>query len=118
MDQGYLSPVISKGGLKQIDLSNVKKRGGEFNESDLAMAASDPELVAATVAEIIALGQDRKSWLLFASGVDHARMLADGIEAEGYSCEVVTGEDTQADRASRIARFKAGQIRCLSLIHI
>ena len=113
MDQGYLSPVISKGGLKQIDLSNVKKRGGEFNESDLAMAASDPELVAATVAEIIALGQDRKSWLLFASGVDHARMLADGIEAEGYSCEVVTGEDTQADRASRIARFKAGKIRCL-----
>ena len=76
MDQGYLSPVISKGGLKQIDLSNVKKRGGEFNESDLAMAASDPELVAATVAEIISLGQDRKSWLLFASGVDHARMLA------------------------------------------
>ena len=113
MDQGYLSPVISKGGLKQIDLSNVKKRGGEFNESDLAMAASDPELVAATIAEIIALGQDRKSWLLFASGVDHARMLADGIEAEGYSCEVVTGEDTQADRASRIARFKAGKIRCL-----
>lgn len=113
MDEGYLSPVISKGGLKQIDLSNVKKRGGEFNESDLATAASDPELVAATVKEIVTLGAYRKSWLLFASGVEHAQMLAEGIKAEGHSCEVVTGEDSQSDRASRIARFKAGKIRCL-----
>jgi DNA repair protein RadD len=28
MEQGYLSPVISKGGMRQIDLTNVKKRGG------------------------------------------------------------------------------------------
>jgi len=48
MEQGYLSPVISKGGLNQIDLTNVKKRGGEFIESDLATAASDTELVRKT----------------------------------------------------------------------
>ena len=56
MDQGYLAPVISKGGLEQIDLTNVKKRGGEFVESDLAIAASDPELVRKTVEEIVTLG--------------------------------------------------------------
>jgi superfamily II DNA or RNA helicase len=32
MDQGYLSPVISKGGIKQINLEGVGKRGGEFIE--------------------------------------------------------------------------------------
>jgi len=113
MDQGYLSPVISKGGLKQIDLSNVKKRGGEFVERDLAMAASDPELVAATVKEIVTVGADRKSWLLFASGIEHAQMLADGVREYGHTCEVVTGEDPPRERASKIERFKRGDVRCL-----
>ena len=113
MDQGYLSPVISKGGLKQIDLSNVKKRGGEFVEADLAVAASDPELVAATVAEIVELGVDRKSWLLFSSGVAHAEMLAEGMRGHGISCDVVTGADPAKERSGKIERFKAGQTRCL-----
>lgn len=113
MDQGYLSPIISKGGLKQIDLTNVKKRGGEFVESDLAMAASDPELVKATVSEIVELGADRKSWLLFSSGVAHAEMLAEGIASHGISCDVVTGADPAKQRDEKIARFKAGQTRCL-----
>lgn len=113
MDDGYLSPVISKGGAKQIDLTNVGKRGGEFIESELAIAASDPELVAATVAEICELGADRKSWLIFGSGIKHAQMLADGIEAEGYSVEVVTGQDDMKDRASKIDRFRRGEVRAL-----
>ena len=71
----------SKGGLNQIDLTNVKKRGGEFIESDLATAASDPELVRKTVAEIVELSADRKSWLVFSSGVNHAYMLKDEFEA-------------------------------------
>ena len=61
IDQGYLSPVVSKGAKAKIDLSNVGMRGGEFIESQLAVAASDPELVKATVAEIVTLGADRKS---------------------------------------------------------
>lgn len=113
MDEGYLSPVISKGGAKQIDLTNVGKRGGEFIESELAIAASDPELVAATVAEICELGADRKSWLIFGSGIKHANMLAAGIEAEGYSVEVVTGQDDMKDRASKIDRFRRGEVRAL-----
>jgi len=113
MDDGYLSPVISKGGAKQIDLTNVGKRGGEFIESELAIAASDPELVAATVAEICELGADRKSWLIFGSGIKHANMLADGIEAEGYSVEVVTGQDDMKGRADKIERFRRGEIRAL-----
>ena len=45
MDDGFLAPLVSKGAAAKIDLTNVGKRGGEFIESQLAMAASDPELV-------------------------------------------------------------------------
>jgi len=118
MDQGYLAPVISRGGLQQIDLTNVKKRGGEFVESDLATAASDPVLVKNTVEEIVALGADRKSWLIFASGIEHANMLEDAFFDHMINAEVLTGEDSQKDRASKIERFKNGSLRCLVNVNV
>ena len=118
MEQGYLSPVISKGGLNQIDLTNVKKRGGEFIESDLATAASDPELVRKTVEEIVELSEDRKSWLVFSSGVNHAYMLKDEFEAHDIDVGVVTGSDSSAVREKTIADFKSGNLKCLINVNV
>jgi DNA repair protein RadD len=118
MEQGYLSPVISKGGMRQIDLTNVKKRGGEFVEHDLAVAASDPELVNATVEEIVRLGANRKSWLVFASGINHAGMLKDQFEVHGIEVDLVTGEDGKNKRNSTLAKFKSGQTRCLINVNV
>ena len=118
MEQGYLSPVISKGGLNQIDLTGVGKRGGEFIESQLATAASDPELVAATVNEIVELGEDRKSWLIFSSGIKHARMLLEEFESHGISVDAVTGEDSKKVRDQTIADFKSGKLRCLINVNV
>ena len=118
IDKGYLSPVVSKRGKREIDLTNVGKRGGEFIESQLAMAASDPELVKATVAEIVDLGRDRKSWLIFASGVDHAGMIRDEMQEHGIDCEIITGGTAKTDRKERIEDFKAGRLRCLININV
>jgi DNA repair protein RadD len=118
MEQGYLSTVISKGGMKQIDLSNVHMRGGEFIESELATAASDPELVKATVAEIVRLGKDRKSWLIFGSGVNHAELLEAEFRSHGIGCAIVTGADEMKDRDSRVEAFKRGALRCLINVNV
>ena len=118
MDQGYLSTVISKGGAKKIDLTNVHMRGGEYIEAELASAASDPELVRATVAEIADLGADRKAWLIFASGVDHAGLLAQGFADLGVKAEVVTGADGMADRDAKINAFKRGELKCLINVNV
>ena len=113
MDDGYLSPVISKGSLNKIDLTNVKMRGGEFNETDLATAASDPALVEATVKEIVALGESRKAWLIFASGLGHADMIRNAFAAHGFDIEVVSGEDPMNERTAKIEAFKRGDRRGL-----
>lgn len=113
MDEGYLSPVISKGGARKIDLTNVGKRGGEFIESELAIAASDPELVKATVREIVEYGHDRKAWLIFASGLKHADMLREELETYGVSVDVVAGDDASKQRDDKIAKFKSGRLRAL-----
>ena len=118
MDQGYLSPVISKGGLKQIDLTGVGKRGGEFIESELATAASDPELIESTVKEVVKLASDRKSWLVFSSGVNHAHLLADEFDRHGIDVGVVTGSDSSAVREKTIADFKSGKLKCLINVNV
>ena len=118
MEQGYLSAVISKGGVKQIDLTGVGKRGGEFIESELATAASDPELVKSTVEEIVRLGTDRKSWLVFSSGVNHAYMLKDEFEVHDIDVGVVVGSDSSAVREKTIADFKSGKLRCLINVNV
>lgn len=106
---GYLVPVISKGGLKSIDLSKVHMVAGEYNQGELACAADDPALVEAAVEEIKRYGADRKSWLIFATGVDHARHISDLIPGS----EVVTGDTPKAERADLISRFRSGKLRCL-----
>lgn len=115
---GWLAPVIARGGEKEIDLSNVHKRGGEYIESELAAAASDPELVRSVVDEICTLGEWRKSWLIFASGVDHANMLLEGFKTKGIACDIVTGETPSADRKRIVEDFKAGRLRCLVNVNV
>jgi len=118
MEQGFLAPVISKSGVKTIDLSNVGKRGGEYIESELAKAASDPELVTETVAEIVRYGAERKAWLVFACGVNHAELLRAEFETHGIEADVVTGADGMSARAEKIERLRRGGSKCLINVNV
>lgn len=118
MEQRFLAPVISKSGVKTIDLSNVGKRGGEYIESELAKAASDPELVTETVAEIVRYGAERKAWLVFACGVNHAELLRAEFEMHGIEADVVTGADGMSARAEKIDRFRRGESKCLINVNV
>lgn len=118
MEQGFLAPVVSKAGARKIDLSEVGHRGGEFIESELAKAASDPELVRETVAEIVQYGADRKAWLIFACGVIHANMIRDEFQAHGIEAHVVTGADGMTERAEKIERFRRGAYKCLINVNV
>ena len=115
---GYLAPLVAKQPRKVIDLSGVKKRGGEYIESQLAAAASDPALVEAAVAEIVEHGATRKSWLIFASGVAHAELLREEFKNHDIESVIITGGTAKKQRQEDIARFKAGEIRCLINVNV
>ena len=77
IDEKYLVPLISKGGgAAKINLSGVKIQGHEYNQTDLAYAADDPELIRLAVNEIVECGKDRKSWLVFTCGLAHSEHVA------------------------------------------
>jgi DNA repair protein RadD len=112
IDDGYLSPLVSKAGLSEVDVSNVAKRGGEFVPGALEAAADS--ITAEAVSELVRFGQDRRSWLVFCSGVGNAARTRDAIRAHGISCEMVSGETPLGERDMILRRFKAGEIRALT----
>lgn len=115
---GYLCEVVSRGGVRKIDTTGVRIRGGEYVASELARVADDPDVTSAAVAEIVECGQDRRGWMIFAAGVDHAHHVAEAIRGHGISCDVVTGDMGQGERERKIAAFKAQQIRCLVSVEV
>jgi DNA repair protein RadD len=110
---GWLSPLSSKATKTTIDVLDVGRRGGEFIAGELEAAADDETKIAAACDEIVALGADRKCWLVFCCGISHAMHVRDALCARGVSCEAVFGETPQDERERIIAVFRAGTIRCL-----
>lgn len=114
IDDGWLSPLVSKRGATEIDVSSVAKRGGEFVSGALEAASDNDAITRAAVAEIISLGADRRSWLAFCAGVKHAHHVREEFRRQGVSCEVISGETHPGDRARFIDDFRAGRLRCLT----
>jgi DNA repair protein RadD len=114
IDQGYLSPLVSKQPATQLDVSKVGTRAGDFIARDLAAAVDQDAITRAVVTEIIDYGKDRKSWLAFCSGVDHARHVAEEFRRRGITCRTIFGDTPKDERDAIIAAFKRGEIRALA----
>lgn len=111
---GYLCPLRSLAGKASINVAGVSTRGGEFIAGALEQRVDAPEATAAIVAESVELAGDRKKWLIFAAGVQHAEHLAEAFTAAGIPTQAVHGTLSAAERATRLAAFKAGELRALT----
>lgn len=114
IDAGFLSPLISKQPATRLDVSKVGTRAGDFIARDLAAAVDQDATTRAAVTEIITHGKDRKSWLAFCSGVDHARHVAEEFARQGITCRTIFGDTPKEERDAIIAAFKRGEIRALA----
>jgi len=114
IQQGYLCPVVPKQTETQLDVGGVGTRGGEFIAKDLEAAVDRDEVTSAAVVEIVQHGEGRGSWLVFCSGVAHARHVRDAVREHGISAETVTGDTPGPERDGILSAFKAGRLRCVT----
>lgn len=112
--KGFLSPLRSKVTDESIDTSDLHTRGGEFIESEMAKAIDKKDLNYKIVDEIIRKAGDRKAWLIFCVGIDHARHIADILTENGINAAYVTGETPKDERDRIVSDFRAGDIRALT----
>lgn len=112
--EGYLCPLIPKKPKLLLNVDGVHMRGGEFIESELQLAVDKDEITRAAVLEMMEHGQDRKKWLIFASGVHHAQRISDMLADMNIDVPVVSSDKAHAPyRDKRISAFRSGAVRGL-----
>lgn len=113
---GYLASLSSKATDVTYDLKGIGTVGGDYNQKKLNAAVDKEELTRGAVDEIMAYAkaENRKSWLVFCAGVDHAEHARDEIRSRGISCEAIVDGTSTGDRDRWIEEFKAGKLQCLT----
>ena len=113
INQGYLSKLISKRTVTQLDTTGVAVRGGDYVPGQLEAAVDVDATTQAACDEIIYFGKGRKGWMVFGSGVKHCKHIAEALAARGIAVECIFGETPKEVRDRVIRDFKSQKIRCL-----
>lgn len=111
--EGYLAKLIPRPTATQFDLSGVGITGGDYNQGDVTKAVDRYEITLRALQELCYYGQDRHSWLIFSSGVEHADHICEMLNAMGIPTTVVHRGIPATERDKRIADFKAGLYRAI-----
>lgn len=114
---GFLMPLVTLPTDTQFDLSGVGISAGEYKQGELEHAMMDDEArTYHALAELVQVGltQNRKSWLIFASGVDHAKQVSEMLEMQfGIVAPVITADTPKEERRATIRAYREGVVRCI-----
>lgn len=118
LDEGYLSYLIPMPTKTTLDVSGVHRRGGDFIPSELQKAVAKYDITRDALSEACETAADRRHWLIYATGIDHVKMISTILDEFGISNAVVHSSSkkhpmSDEERDNNIARFKSGEIRAL-----
>jgi len=116
--QGYLCPLISKTGRKKADTSGLHVRGGEFVAGEVEDLMDEAGLVESACREIVDYSRDRKSCLIFTSGVRHGKHVAETLRRMGAHAETVFGDTPSHQRDRVLEEFRAGRLKYLVNVNV
>jgi len=111
--ENYMAPLIPLRTKTEIDISNVGIQGHEFIASQLQHAVDKEEITYAALREAVEAGQNRKAWLIFASGIEHCEHIAAQLNSFGIDCAAVHSKQTDEYNAAAIAAFKSDKLRSI-----
>lgn len=104
--QGYMAPLIPLRTKTELDVSDVSVAKGEFVSTQLQGAVDKAEITFSALKELVHAGQNRKSWLIFASGIEHAEHIAEQLGAFGVDCAPVHSKRPDDYNDAAIRAFK------------
>lgn len=113
IQQGYLSDLTGERVRVEVDLDNVRKSRGDYQDGalgDALIEAGAPKQIAAAVHEFAAA---RKS-LIFTPTVAVAQAVAEELRALGLPCGFVSGETPLQERRATLAAFARGDLMALA----
>ena len=117
--QGWLSPLRTKAGSNRPDYAQLHVRAGEFVPGEVEDLMDDDGLVQAACDEIVAEATDRRSILIFTSGVRHGRHVVEQLRSKhAVECGFVCADTPSPERATLLKRFRSGDLRFLANVNV
>lgn len=111
IDGGYLSHLISRGGTKKVDCSNLHIVSGEFDSQEVEDLMDNDYIVSSAIEDIRDKAAERKSILIFCSSVESAENFCNRYKAiTGDSASLITGKTSTDERDKIIRLFKGEKI--------
>jgi DNA repair protein RadD len=114
IEQGYLCPLVPRRTHTELDVTNVGMAKGDFIGSQLQSAVDKQEITFKALKEATAYGHDRKSWLIFASGIEHSDHIASMLCNFGIDCASVHSKQKPEYNDGAIKAFRNGSLRAIS----
>lgn len=113
IEDGYLSPPVTKKTTTKLDLSNVGVSNGDFNATQLEQVVDKQDTNYLACKEMVEYGFDRNSWLIFAAGLKHAEHISEMLNSFGISTKAIHSKMGDEARDTAIRDFKSGKLRCV-----
>jgi len=110
---GYLAPLVPLRTKIELDISNVGMSKGDFNQGQLQHAVDVAEVTWNGLRELVEAAKDRRSWLIFASGIEHAEHIAEMLGQFGIDCAAVHSKQSPEYNDKAIAAFKDFSLRAI-----
>lgn len=113
IDEGFLAPLHVRKPDFQLDVSNVPIVAGEYNLKQLQNTVNVSNKVFEAVKETITIGSTYKSWLMFASGIEHAENLSRVLNECGVSAAALHNKVNKKSRDEIVNAHRNGELRCI-----
>lgn len=113
LNEGYLCPLIPFKTNTQLDVSDVSIQNGEFVATQLQGAVDKADITFKALQEAVHAGKDRKSWLIFSSGIHHAEHIAEQLGAFGVDCAPVHSKRDADYNDKALLAFKNYELRSI-----
>lgn len=114
---GYLAPPAIFAPPAKLDLSKVKKRGGDYVAGELARVVDTDELTLPAVRHYARICPGVPA-IAFCAGVEHARHVAEQFSRAGWAAMAIDGEMRTEDRDRAIRALATGRLQVLTSCEI
>lgn len=111
--QGYLVTPRVFTHPQKPDLRDVRLRGGDYDEQDLARAMDRAVLIGSVVEHWVRHAANART-LVFAASVQHSQHLAAAFVAAGIAAEHLDGTTPATERAAVLHRLHTGETRLVT----
>lgn len=115
--QGHLVRPVVYGPLEQLDLSEVNRVRGDYDESQLAEVVDKPTITGSAVEHYKRICPDVPA-VAWCVNLKHAEHVAAEFNAAGVAAVVLKGDHTGEERDAAMAALASGQIKVVAFCQL